>query len=679
MRPVSTILIPAVLAGLFAAALAPASPAQQSPSLLPQQAVPVLPDTSAKEPVNTASPNPNSSARPELTHSDVEAWLDGFMPYAIQRGGIPGAMVVVVKDGNVLLEKGYGYADVAARKPVDPERTMFRPGSVSKLVTWTAVMQLVEQGKIDLDKDVNTYLDYTIPSRDGKPVTVRNLMTHTAGFDETARALITTDPKAMATLAQGLKGAIPELVTDPGSTPAYSNYGASLAGYIVQSVSGEPFDDYVERHIFAPLGMQHSTFRQPLPRQFQDDMSKAYKPGSDKPQPFELIGGLAPAGSMAASGGDMGRFMLAHLQGGAVGGARILRQDTAQQMHTTTAPHIGPLNAMLLGFYQTNTNGHRVITHAGDTQWFHSELNLLLDDGVGVYVSFNSPGKEGVAGVIRGTLFNQFMNRYFPGPSQDGHVAAATAHAHAQLMAGRYIFTRRAHTTFLAGLYLLGQPEVSANADDTITVSDLTNLAGEPKKWREIAPFVWRNVDGTDRLAAQVENGQVVRFGYDAYPFMLFEPVPSWLSQSWLLPAWVCALTALLLTVLAWPISALVRRRYGVAYGLTGRDARAHRWIRIAALAVLAVTLTAIGTVVVIATNLDSAGPGMDTWIHVMRLLSLVVLIGGAAIGLWNAAVVLRSSRRWTAKLWAVVLALSCLVVLYAGVVAHLVGFSAKY
>ena len=672
MRPSATSTI---LATLFAMMFALPSSAQGVPNSASSTRDPLV---KIEDRVGLAPTMPAAGTH-VLTQADAEAWLDGFMPYALQRGDIPGAVVVVVKDGHVLLQKGYGYSDVAARKPVDPENTLFRPGSVSKLVTWTAVMQLVEQGKIDLDKDVNAYLDFTIPSRDGKPVTVRNLMTHTAGFDETARALITTDPKAMATLAQGLKGAIPELVTDPGSTPAYSNYGASLAGYIVQRVSGEPFDDYVERHIFAPLGMQHSTFRQPLPGQFQDGMSKGYKPGSDKPEPFELIGGLAPAGSMAASGADMGRFMLAHLQGGAVGGARILRVDTARQMHETIAPHIGPLNAMLLGFYQTNTNGHRVITHAGDTQWFHSELNLLLDDGVGMYVSFNSPGKEGVAGVIRGTLFNQFMNRYFPGPSQDGKIDAATARAHAQLMAGRYIFTRRAHTTFLAGLYLLGQPAVTVNADGTITVSDLTNLAGEPKKWREIAPFVWRNVDGTDRLAAQVENGKVVRFGYDAYPFMLFEPVPWWLSQGWLLPAWMCALAALLLTVLAWPISALVRRHYRVAYGLTDRDARAHRWIRIAALADLAVTLAAISTVVLIATNLDSAGPGMDAWIHAMRLLSLVVLVGAAAIGLWNAAVVLRSGRRWTAKLWAIVLALSCLAVLYAGVVAHIVGFSANY
>ena len=123
-----------------------------------------------------------------LNRADVEAWLDGFMPYALERGDIAGAVVVVVKDGQVLLQKGYGYADVAKRTPVDPETTLFRPGSVSKLFTWTAVMQLVEQGKLDLDADVNEYLDFEIPARDGKPVTLRQIMTHTAGLEETARA-----------------------------------------------------------------------------------------------------------------------------------------------------------------------------------------------------------------------------------------------------------------------------------------------------------------------------------------------------------------------------------------------------------------------------------------------------------------------------------------------------------
>src|SRR5438094_2670439 len=204
IRPISLALTMLII--LMLTTLAPA----QDPRIAPPTKVPPTgaPETWSKIPQVT------TRAAHARTKEDVEAWLDGFTPYALQRGDVAGAVVVVVKDGQVLLAKGYGYADVAARKPVDPERTLFRAGSVSKLFTWTAVMQLVEQGKLDLDADVNGYLDFKIPPRNGKPITLRNLMTHTPGFDETIRALIIADPKDLLTLEAGLKHWIPPRVTD---------------------------------------------------------------------------------------------------------------------------------------------------------------------------------------------------------------------------------------------------------------------------------------------------------------------------------------------------------------------------------------------------------------------------------------------------------------------------------
>ncbi|MBA3833656.1 MAG: beta-lactamase family protein [Chthoniobacterales bacterium] len=660
-----------VVAGLLALpSLAPA----QVPSIAPPTTVPPVgvPSVGAKTPEV-----PAQDAHP-LTRADVEAWLDGFMPYALQRGDVAGAVVVVIKGGDILLEKGYGYSEVAERKPVDPERTLFRPGSVSKLFTWTAVMQLVEQGKLDLDADINTYLDFKIPPRDGKPITLRNLMTHTPGFDEIERALFVTHPKDLPTLEQALKRWTPPRVTAAGSTPAYSNYGAGLAGYIVQRVSGEAFDDYIERHIFAPLGMTHASFRQPLPAQLQPWMAKGYDLGSGEPKPFEIVT-IPPAGSLSASGGDMGRFMIAHLQNGAFGSNRILQEATAIKMHGTPSTMIPPLNRMLLGFYENNINGHRVITHAGDMQWFHTELNLFADDGVGLYVSVNSVGKEGAAGPIRSMLFRQFSDRYFPGPSQEGKVDAKVAKEHAQLMAGRYILSRRSHTTFLTVLNLLGEVKVISNDDGTITIPLLKGPDDQPKKWREVAPFVWRSADAGDRLAAKVENGRVMRFGYDEYPFMVFEPVPWWWSSGWLLPLWVTALVALSLTILAWPVSALVRRRYGVAYGLTGVDAKAHRRVRIASVLVVATMVAWFVTVETMSSSSDWASPATDGWITFLRLLSLVVFVAATVVALWNAWAVLSSERRRLAKLWSVLLAISCVTVLYVGVVFHLVGYSANY
>src|SRR5437773_8879544 len=179
---------------------------------------------------------------PEITASDVEAFLGGVVPMQLQREDIAGAVVVVVKDGNVLVSKGYGYADVKARTPVSPSATLFRPGSISKTFTWTTVMQLVEQGKINLDADVNDYLDFQVPHTFGRPVTVRNLMTHAPGFEEVIKDL-SVDRADQLPMLQAFVGAHePNQIYAPGTVPAYSNYGADLAGYIVQRVSGMPFE-----------------------------------------------------------------------------------------------------------------------------------------------------------------------------------------------------------------------------------------------------------------------------------------------------------------------------------------------------------------------------------------------------------------------------------------------------
>src|SRR6185312_15591243 len=245
------------LVAIAAAAALPAS--AQSPTALkptkPTSAV--LPTATA--PTTAAPATATAIGSHDLTKQDVDAWLDGYMPYALKAGGIPGAVVVVVKDGQPLTERGFGYSDIATHKPVDPENTLFRPGSVSKLFTWTAVMQQVQAGKLNLDADVNNYLDFKIPPRNGKPITLRNLMTHTPGFAETVKYLIVFGKDKPATLRAALVRSVPDRIYDPGTMPAYSNYGASIAGYIVQRVSGEPFEEYVQRHIFAPLGMTHSS------------------------------------------------------------------------------------------------------------------------------------------------------------------------------------------------------------------------------------------------------------------------------------------------------------------------------------------------------------------------------------------------------------------------------------
>ena len=252
-----------------------------------------------------------SSSHP-LDRSDLEAWLDGFVPYALKNGDIAGAVFAVVKDGNILLQKGYGFADVDRKLPMDPERTMIRAGSTSKLFTWTAVMQLVEQGKLDLGRNVDDYLDFKVSPAAGKPITMLDLMNHRAGFEEGLKDILATDPRRWQSNEAYLKQHPRPLLFSTGTVPAYSNYGAALAGYIVERISGEPFERYVEQHIFTPLGMLHTTFDQPLPARFSANVA-GYGTASMPPRPYELVM-TAPAGSIATTASDMARFMIAQLE-----------------------------------------------------------------------------------------------------------------------------------------------------------------------------------------------------------------------------------------------------------------------------------------------------------------------------------------------------------------------------
>src|SRR5262249_48546758 len=232
--------------------------------------------------VPAVQPQASASSPPELTKADFETLLDALIPSQLQNRNIAGAVVSVVKDGNVLFQKGYGYADVEAKRPILPDQTLFRPGSISKLFTATAVMQLVEQGKLDLDRDVNDYLDFPIPKTYPEAVTLRQLLTHTAGFEETLKNLFVAHESDIKPLRAYLVNEMPARIFPPGKIPAYSNYGFTLAGYIVERASGEKFERYIDNHILKPLEMNHSTFDQPLPPQLAPQMSRAYLSASKK-------------------------------------------------------------------------------------------------------------------------------------------------------------------------------------------------------------------------------------------------------------------------------------------------------------------------------------------------------------------------------------------------------------
>ncbi|HWA31714.1 MAG TPA: serine hydrolase domain-containing protein, partial [Rhizomicrobium sp.] len=482
-----------LVTGLMCAALAAGGTAVAQPSTGP---APLPAQTTA--PAAAVAPAGAASQAHQMTPGDLRAFFDGMVPYAIHRDDIAGATLVVVRDGQIIFSQGYGYADIKKKKPVIADQTLFRPGSVSKLFTWTAVMQLVEEGKLNLDADVNQYLDFKVPDAFGKPITLRNIMTHTAGFEESVSELFLQKASQQFPLREYLIKHMPARIFPPGKVVAYSNYATTLAGYIVQRVSGEPFDDYIADHIFKPLDMNNSTFKQLPPPALMKNMASGYKQASDPtPQPYEIVE-AAPAGALASTATDMAHFMIAHLNGGEYNGARILKPETVKEMHSLNYVLAPGLNGFDLGFYQENRNGHQIIGHGGDTEVFHSDLHLITDANTGIFMSFNSAGKDGGVEAVRVAIFRAFLDRYFPYTPPAEKTVADPDKDNARV-AGYYVASRRKDTA-LRLLFQLGQTAVVAQPDKTITVDMLKDFAGVPKKWRNVGPLTYREVGGQAHL-----------------------------------------------------------------------------------------------------------------------------------------------------------------------------------
>lgn len=624
------------------------------------------------DPAPIAAKGPTALDRHALTAADLGPWLDGFMASTLEQGKIAGAQVVIVDGGEVLFKRGYGYADMQAGTPMDPDRHQMRIGSTSKLFVWTAVMQLVEAGKIDLAADVNRYLDFRISPPGDRPVTMTDLMTHRGGFEEGLKDVMATDPKLLKTNERYLKENMRPFMFAPGEVPAYSNYGTALAGYIVQRVSGESYEAYVERHILAPLDMRATTARQPLPPALAQTAAQGYRTSDTPPSAFELVG-TAPAGQISATGADMAKFMLAHLQDGRFGDARILRPETARMMQRPSLKAPPGFDTLAHGFFRGKRNGRVVLGHGGDTVVFHSDLNLLPEEGVGIFVSFNSRGENDAVYGAREQLFERFLDRYFPEPASATPPAIPSAAADAAAIAGSYESSRRVETGFISLFYLLQQDQIIANQDGTISASW---VPGE--RFRETAPGLWRQVGGTRQLLATRAGGRPAIVD-SRNPVAVLQAAPAWRSGTLFQLVAGVSLLILLCTAITWAIAVWVVRRHGLAPLATGRAALIRRLTRIAVVANLVYLLGWYSVLApILRTEVSYYNSGLDGIIRSLQVAALVPLLGGvlAILNLW---VAFRAKLNWAARARSLIVALAMIGFLWAAWMAGFLGWSLNY
>jgi CubicO group peptidase (beta-lactamase class C family) len=576
------------------------------------------------EKISAVAPQPSPAA--ELTKADFEAFLDGLIPSQLRNRNIAGAVISVVKDGQVLFQKGYGYADFEAKKPVLADQTLFRPGSISKLFTATAVMQLVEQGKLDLDRDINAYLDFAIPKTYPEPVTLRQLLTHTAGFEETLKNLFVANQTDMKPLRTYLVDQMPARIFPPGKVPSYSNYGFALAGYIVERVSGEKFERYIDNHILKPLRMTSSTFDQPLPPQLAPKMSKGYLNASKKPRDFEFVQ-AAPAGALSTTAADMTRFILAFLQDGSVDGVAILKPETARQMERRQFE----LNPMICGlgvtFMEYWMNPVRAVGHGGDTVYFHSDMVLVPDAHVGYFISYNSLGKK--IGGSRGEILRAFMNRYFANPGEPKiNVDADTQKSDGRQVSGVYVGTRRAETTFLKLTALLDEFRVSSDKEGILTVEGNKNQSGELKKWKELTPLVYSEVDGPERIAFRRDASGTVR---EMLPFPAIyegQRVPWYASKTFVGLVIGGNLLLALLTVLLWPVAVVIRKRYQRPLFTMKKDRLLYLFSRIVCLGELMFILAPIIAFSQGIEHIVIFGDAINPWLQALHIFGWCLMAG---------------------------------------------------
>jgi len=510
---------------------------------------------------------PQASAAPGCTAATPDAlagFFDHELPDRLRHDRVPGAVVSVVSGRDTVFSKGYGEADPEHGVAFSPSRSLVRIASITKLFTWTAVMQQVQAGRLDLDADVNRYLtDFKVPDTFEKPVTLRDLMDHTAGFEERIIGTAARTAADMPALERFLADNMPARIRPPGEISAYSNYGAALAGYIVGEVSGESYADYVQRHLLDPLGMTHSTAAQPVPASLSRDLAGSVDSDTMERIPFEYDT-IPPDGSISATADDMAKFMSAHLH---PDGSGILSDATADQMHTRSFAAEPRLGGFAHGFMDRTVNGHRALMHDGSWEGFESVLVLVPGCDLGMFVSANGTG--GIEAV--GALLPEFYDRFIP--SQDTPAPAGSSPVTAP-QAGFYVPARHNESTVEKLNTLLGPMRLIVGGDGVV------HFKG--KDWTSDGSGVFRLADGSDHL--------VFRTGADGRRYVATDgPAYQLLSPTETLPVNLVVLLVFAvpaLTALAMPVAALVRklRRRPVTSSRTWRLAR-----------ILAATAAALG------------------------------------------------------------------------------------
>ncbi|MCF8243450.1 MAG: beta-lactamase family protein [Melioribacteraceae bacterium] len=349
-----------------------------------------------------------SERYPKLDSLEITSFLDSIITKAIDRYNAPGAGIVIVKDSSIFFSKGYGFSDVENQLPVDPEKTLFRTASVCKTVTATVVLLARDRGLVDMNTDVNEYLSlFKVPQKFNKPITLKNLLTHTPGFDDVYIGKSVRKKEDAPPLGQFLMEFLPERVMPPGEISSYSNLGNALAAFVIEEVSGKDFEEYAVENLFKPLEMNSSSFTL---QDFQkENLYKGYffSEGQLVEFPLDHLNDY-PAGQMLTPLNEFANFMIMHLNDGKFKGRQIMDSATVNEMRTkqfTHHPAFGGGSGYAFGVGRMN--GYYNMSHGGGYLGISTLMYLFPEIKLGIYVVSNS--SNGLPGEVCGAFFNKFL------------------------------------------------------------------------------------------------------------------------------------------------------------------------------------------------------------------------------------------------------------------------------
>ena len=452
----------------------------------------------------------------------LRSFVDGVVKAHMDEDHIAGASVAIVQNNELLYNNVYGTANLAEFKPVSDD-TLFRVGSISKTFIWTALMQLQQDGKLDINEPINKYLPEALQLSDDNfenPILIRHLMTHSLGLEDSAFGhLFVKDEANLTSISQYLENHRPEQVREAGLTTSYSNYGAALAGFIVEQVSGETFNDYVEGHIFTPLSMNNSSFREPysarddLPQPISAELAAnissgfKYSSGIFVQQNFEHIEHIAPAGAMSSTALDMARYMQAHLNLGVLKGGRILNQDSATTMQQQLFTNAANINGFAHGFMEFNLPGnYKGFGHGGATLYFMSNMVMVPELNLGIFISTNT----NTGGKLVRSFPALLVDHFFAETSAEQYPQAPSDFKTRGLrFVGNYFSDRHSYEQLEKVFSLFnGFTNVSISKDGYL----LTNSASGSQSWVETSPLTFSQVGGYKTLGfSQDEDGNIVK------------------------------------------------------------------------------------------------------------------------------------------------------------------------